>query len=414
MLAKWNTKPKIEIAKNVLVHVLDSLKNFDDVEIALRVFGHQKPVPPQDCNDTKLEVPFKKNNHEEIKEFIKNIQPKGTTPIAKSLEYAANDFPKASKSRNIIILITDGIEACDDDPCAISEKLQKEGIILKPFIIGIGLDPDLRKSFGCVGNYYDAESEIKFKEVLSIVINQALNKTSLQINLLDATKKPTETNLPIIFYDKNLKKIRYSYIHTLTALGLPDTLIVDPYSEYKITVFTLPSVYIDSVRLTPGKHITVGTYAAQGFLKFDVNPQMYKDVYCIVRKNKNSDIITFFKITETKKFLSGDYYLDILTLPPLKLDVNIKPHHTTTIKLPDLCILTLFLPSNGYGAIFLEKNDELQWVTDLKENVQNQTFLLLPGEYRVIWRPKKAYSSLQTIEKRFILEQNSSIRIDLR
>ena len=44
------------------------------------------------------------------------IRAKGTTPIAKSLEEAAADFP-IDNSRNIVILITDGKEECGMDPC---------------------------------------------------------------------------------------------------------------------------------------------------------------------------------------------------------------------------------------------------------------------------------------------------------
>ena len=75
----------------------------------------------QDCNDTKLEVPFATDNFGEVKSRIRSIYAKGTTPIARSLEAAAGDFPDRN-SRNIIILITDGLEACDNDPCVIAKK----------------------------------------------------------------------------------------------------------------------------------------------------------------------------------------------------------------------------------------------------------------------------------------------------
>ncbi|MBK9638483.1 MAG: hypothetical protein IPO63_11975 [Bacteroidetes bacterium] len=50
---------------------------------------------------------------------MEEISPSGTTPIARSLEECGGDFPK-SQARNIIILITDGIEECNGDPCAVS------------------------------------------------------------------------------------------------------------------------------------------------------------------------------------------------------------------------------------------------------------------------------------------------------
>src|SRR5690606_32851034 len=101
-----------------------------------RAYGHQKKYPPQDCDDTKLEVPFSRDNSHMIKSRINILQPKGTTPIAMSLEACAKDFPD-NKGRNIVILITDGKEECGGDPCAISQALQSKNIIVKPFIVGV-------------------------------------------------------------------------------------------------------------------------------------------------------------------------------------------------------------------------------------------------------------------------------------
>ena len=140
MAGYWESDQKINIARNFLIDIIDSLQNLKNVQMALRVYGHQSPVPPQDCNDTKLEVPFNINNAHQIRQKLKFLTPKGTTPIAFSLEKAAGDFPPCSDCRNIIILITDGIEECKGDPCAVSRKLQTMGITLKPFIIGIGID----------------------------------------------------------------------------------------------------------------------------------------------------------------------------------------------------------------------------------------------------------------------------------
>ena len=77
---------------------------------------------------------------------------RGTTPIARSLERTAADFP-AEDARKVIVLITDGIEACDEDPCAVSRMLQEEGIVVKPFIIGIGLEEEYKDTFRCVETF---------------------------------------------------------------------------------------------------------------------------------------------------------------------------------------------------------------------------------------------------------------------
>src|SRR5581483_5215730 len=57
MLGQWQSGSKIEVAKKLMGELLDSLKKAENLEVALRVYGHQKHYPPQDCDDSKLEVP---------------------------------------------------------------------------------------------------------------------------------------------------------------------------------------------------------------------------------------------------------------------------------------------------------------------------------------------------------------------
>ncbi|MCK5080279.1 MAG: hypothetical protein KAR09_10060, partial [Bacteroidales bacterium] len=82
MYGRWQSDIKMNIAQNLLSNLLDSLKDVDNIQLALRVYGHQKTYPPQDCNDTRLVVPFANDNALRIKNQLRYIKPKGTTPIA--------------------------------------------------------------------------------------------------------------------------------------------------------------------------------------------------------------------------------------------------------------------------------------------------------------------------------------------
>jgi Ca-activated chloride channel family protein len=266
MAGMWESDVKINIARKFLISVIDSLEKKDNIEMALRVFGHQSPVPPQDCSDSKLEVPFSKGNAARIRQKLRYIEPKGTTPIANSLLMSAKDFPPCSNCRNIIILITDGVEACDGDPCKASDSLQHMGIALKPFVIGIGIDEGFKESFNCIGNYFNTRKEEKFHEALDIVISQALHSTTAQVNLLDSYGNPTETNVNMTFYDRLSGKPRYNYYHTINNRGNPDTLILDPLLTYRLVVHTIPPVLVDSFRLNERAHTIIAVNAPQGEL----------------------------------------------------------------------------------------------------------------------------------------------------
>lgn len=415
MLTKWETDSKMNIAKKLLNNMLDSLAKVDNLELALRVYGHQFPVPPQRCDDTRLEVPFSKNNVDKIKGKINKLQAQGTTPIAKSLESAALDFPKSTKSRNIIILITDGIEACDGDPCAVSLELQKQGIILKPFVIGVGLDLEFKKTFECVGEYFDAANETQFKEVLGIVISQALNNTSMQVNLLDKAGNPTETDVNMTFYDRQSGKIKYNFIHTLNNRGVPDTLILDPLPTYKMIAHTIPPVFIDSIKLTPGKHTVVAADAPQGYLIVKANIQQFKGLDFIVRQNGKMNTLNVQNVNTTEKYIVGNYDIEVLTLPRLVInEISIAQSHTTTVRIPDPGMVTIMTDAPGYGSILLEKDNKLEWIINLDIESIKQTFTLLPGNYQVVWRGKNVKRSMNSITKSFKIVSGSSIPLYIK
>ena len=414
MMGRWQSDIKINIAQNLLVELVDSLENVPNLELALRIYGHQSSVPPQDCQDSRLEIPFRKGNHQQIKQKLRSIVPRGTTPIAYSLEQGGGDFPACEKCRNIIILITDGLEECNGDPCAVSLALQKKGVFLKPFIIGIG--KNFAQAFDCVGTYFDAADEASFRNALNVVISQAINNTSLQVNLLDQASNPTETNVNMTFYDRFSGKIRYNYVHTINSKGFPDTLIVDPLSNYRIVVHTIPSVFIDSAGQTAGKHTKVGVDAAQGLLKVKFS-QAYinsKNIACIVRKKGDMKTLNVQYPENIQKYLIANYDLEILTLPRTYVNnVNVRQSHTTEVVIPAPGLAIINKNTSGYGSIYLLEKNEMIWVCNLDEESILESLYLQPGNYRAVFRSRSANRSHYTIEKTFMVDSGTSIRVNM-
>ena len=253
MYAPWNSNIKIEVAKRVMGEFLDSLVNVPDLELALRCYGHTTFFKPdRNCEDTKLEVPFApaKTNAAKIKARIRRLEPMGTTPIAYSLGESAKDFTPCNNCRNIVVLITDGIEECGGFPCEVSAELQRKGVFVKPFVIGIGLDLKYAESFACMGKFFDVSNEANFADVLRLVITEAITETSVQVNLLDIMKKPSETDVDMTFYEAGTNKVMYNYMHTINARGNPDTLVLDPSVKYDLFVHTIPPVEKKNISIT--------------------------------------------------------------------------------------------------------------------------------------------------------------------
>ncbi len=418
MYGLWQSDQKFNIARGILNAVLDSLSKMPDqnLEVALRVYGHQNHYPPQVCNDSKLEVPFAKGNYGRIINKMNAITPRGTSPIAYSLEQTIHDFPPCDNCRNIIVLITDGIEECNGDPCKASETLQKSGIALKPYIIGIGTN--FEKAYNCVGTYFDASDETQFSQVLKVVVTRALNPTTAQVNLLDANNRPTETNVNMTFIDNYTGKIKHNFIHTLNSMGLPDTLNIDPKITYDIIVHTIPPVKVDSIRLIPGKHTIIPVNVPQGVLQLKMNSQstQLKSVKTIVRRQGSMETINVQDIDLPEKYITGTYHLEVLSLPRIYVnDVAITQSNTTVVEIPVPGIAVIQKAVRGYGSLYLEKKGELEWIYNFRDNSQPQeSLVLMPGYYRAVFRSRYHDRSIYTVERSFEIKSGLTTNVRLQ
>lgn len=412
MYAKFGSQSRMDVAKTLLIDMLDSLRGKKNLEVGLRVYGHQKPYPPQHCDDTKLEVDFGSNNISSIQNRLKTIKPKGTTSIAQALESGAYDFPSdATNARNIVILITDGIEECNGDPCAISRLFQEKKVILKPFIIGIGLKKDFQKTFDCVGTFYDAKDPESFKNILNVVVSQVLNTSTVQVNLLDKKGFPTETNVPISFYDSFSGKLQYNFVHTMNYKGLPDTLKIDPVLSYRVIAHTVPPVESDKEwKLNPGKHTIIPLETPQANITLSMGGRQVAD--CIVKIKGQDEILNIQKTNTSQNYLIGEYDLEFLTLPRIKHSISVKQDSSYKVLIPEPSLVILSFTSSGYGSIFEDEN-ELKWVTDIKPTKGKQNIYLMPGRYRIIYRAKNASESIFTKDLTFKVLPKKTVSLKL-
>ena len=109
MKQQYDKVSKFETAKQLLFKLIDSVEHKNpNVEFAVRVFGFQNPNTVHNCKDSKLLIPFAKNNASKIYSELGRVTPQGMSPIAYSILQGAGDFPDDLHALNSIILITDG------------------------------------------------------------------------------------------------------------------------------------------------------------------------------------------------------------------------------------------------------------------------------------------------------------------
>ncbi len=165
---------KIAAAKRVLNEFMQ--RDFEGFEMAFRAYGHRRKG---DCRDSELIIPFGKSNAviPKLTSFLKTVNPTGKTPISYSLRAALKDF---GDRKGEIILISDGIETCDEDPCELVRLWREKNVQIKVHVVGLGLDEKSKNAMRCISDaagtdYYDAGSATELAEGLKKIQERAVS-----------------------------------------------------------------------------------------------------------------------------------------------------------------------------------------------------------------------------------------------
>lgn len=412
MNALWGeNQSRMDVAKSILTRLVDSLKVNPKLELALRIYGHRYSRQSNNCTDSRLEVPFGLANHSAIINEIKDIVPRGVTPITYSLLQAASDFPANAGYRNIVILITDGVESCGGDPCQASIELQKKGVFLRPFIIGLGVPGG--KALDCVGKFIDAENERSFNQILNKAIETTFATTTVSVELLNGEGRPVETNVNITFLNKMTGTAAYEFVHYLDASGKPDSVQIDPVLEYDVVVNTLPPVVRRSVNIVNGQHNVLRIPAPQGTLI--VKPEGAGNPYsAMVRQKGKGAILNHQNSLEAVRYLEGEYEVETMTLPRRIFPISITSGKTVTITLPSPGAVNINSLAVGYGSIFeILESGESKWVCTLDDTKSRHFYNLLPGSYKIAFRARRTGGSKYTAIRTFEVKAGQTLNLRL-
>lgn len=164
---------RFKAAYRIISAICDSIFNINNkVSFALRGFGTQYPSQDKNCTDSRLIVNFSNYNSENIKRSLLNLRPYGYSPIAYSLQQAAEyDFIKSDEYAYSIILLTDGGESCGGDICATVENMLQKKISFKPYILSLVDDKDLNLQYDCLGEYISIIKEDDIEPAIQKILN---------------------------------------------------------------------------------------------------------------------------------------------------------------------------------------------------------------------------------------------------
>ncbi|WP_168412919.1 vWA domain-containing protein [Bacillus salacetis] len=145
---------KMKLAKQAIQNYAQDLP--DGSNIMLRVYGHKGTGSDADkemsCKSNEVVYDLGAYDETGFSKSLEQFDPAGWTPLAGAIEAAKTDLEdqKGENIKNVIYVVSDGVETCDGDPVSAAKSLNESDIQAEVNIIGFDVDN---------------EGQVKLKEV---------------------------------------------------------------------------------------------------------------------------------------------------------------------------------------------------------------------------------------------------------
>ncbi len=144
MWADAGGKTRIEVARETLKNVMGTFP--PELELGLVAYGHRQKGA---CDDIEEIVPSGPGTASAITAAADKLNPKGKTPISEAVRFAAKKL-NFTEDKATVILVTDGLETCNADPCAMGRELESAGIDFTAHVVGFGLTEEEGRQVSCL------------------------------------------------------------------------------------------------------------------------------------------------------------------------------------------------------------------------------------------------------------------------
>lgn len=153
---------KMDLAKEAIKQFVAELP--EEANVSLRVYGHTGSNSKKDkdvsCKGNEVVYPMSPYDAASFKQALDKFKPTGWTPLAAAIQEAQKDLEqiKGEGVRNVVYVVSDGVETCGGDPVKVAKALHNSDI--RPLVNIIGFDVDdagqkqLKKVAEAAGGHY--------------------------------------------------------------------------------------------------------------------------------------------------------------------------------------------------------------------------------------------------------------------
>lgn len=180
---------KIVVARDVLTQVLSELPA--DLQIGLAAYGHRREGA---CDD--IEILLQVGNHDRavVASAIRGVQPRGMTPITGALQLVADALEDADGPTHLV-LVSDGKETCEGDPCALVRTLRERGVQLTVHVVGFDVTTEEGTQLQCIaeaggGLYAGAGTASELTAALSDIRQTVVEEVAARGTATEAAPGP--------------------------------------------------------------------------------------------------------------------------------------------------------------------------------------------------------------------------------
>ena len=148
---------RMQVAKRVMKDVIGVIPEREGINVGFRIYGHKgnntDAGRAESCQSSDLTVPIEGVNKQALNQQVDAAQPVGWTPLGLSLERAGGDFSKPAEGEaNAIVMVTDGLETCDADPCAIAKAVHEGETQATIHVVGFALNTQELQTVQCIAD----------------------------------------------------------------------------------------------------------------------------------------------------------------------------------------------------------------------------------------------------------------------
>lgn len=160
---------RIEIARDVIEGYF--IERNAKEPVAVLAYGHRRRG---DCQDIETVAELGEHAPIDLAQKIRNLNPQGMTPLTASMQKAFDLIPRTAESADIV-LVTDGLENCSGDPCALAAEMAESGINVRAHVVGFGMTEAEVATLACVaeqtgGQIFHANSGEELASALGTVV----------------------------------------------------------------------------------------------------------------------------------------------------------------------------------------------------------------------------------------------------